>query len=152
MACIQKNKLQDGSVSYRIQVKAKNIRTGKFEAKSITWRKPADITENQAKKELNRIAIDLEEKFNKQLNGLLSLDNEVTFIEYAERWLEKINNTRSLNYYIRGRDSIKKFQKYFGNIKLNQITPVMVQGFIDEMVSKKYEKNQQYLLATLISI
>lgn len=145
MACIQKKKLLDGSVSYRIQVKAKNIRTGKFEAKSITWRKPADITENQAKKELNRIAVDLEEKFNKQLNGLLSLDNEVTFIEYAERWLEKIKHTRSLNYYIRGRDSIKKFQKYFGNIKLNQITPVMVQGFIDEMVSNKYEKKSAIL-------
>ena len=72
MACIQKNKLQDGSVSYRIQVKAKNIRTGKFEAKSITWRKPADITENQAKKELNRIAVDLEEKFKIKIHTLKS--------------------------------------------------------------------------------
>ena len=70
MACIQKKKLLDGTVSYRIQVKAKNQRTGKFEAKAITWRKPLDLTENQAKKELNRIALDLEEKFNKQLNGL----------------------------------------------------------------------------------
>ena len=149
MACIQKKKLLDGTVSYRIQVKAKNQRTGKFEAKAITWRKPLDLTENQAKKELNRIALDLEEKFNKQLNGILAVDNDITFIEYAERWLEKIKKTRSLNYYIGGRENIKKFHKYFGNIKLNQITPVMVQGFIDELVSKKYEKKSARLTGDL---
>ena len=38
MACIRKKKLLDGSISYRVQVKAKNLRTGKFEAKAITWK------------------------------------------------------------------------------------------------------------------
>lgn len=33
MACIQKRKLLDGTISYRVQVKAKNQRTGKFEVK-----------------------------------------------------------------------------------------------------------------------
>ena len=114
MACIRKKKLLDGSISYRVQVKAKNLRTGKFEAKAITWKKPLELTETQAKKELQRIALELEERFNKQLNGLLAVDNDITFIDYAERWLEKIKNTRSLNYYVKGRDALKKFSKYFG--------------------------------------
>ena len=149
MACIQKRKLLDGTVSYRIQVKAKNQRTGKFEAKAITWKKPLELTETQAKKELQRIALELEERFNKQLNGLLAVDNDITFIDYAERWLEKIKNTRSLNYYVKGRDCLKKFYKYFGNIKLNQITPVMVQGFLDEMMMKRYEKKSARLTGDL---
>lgn len=149
MACIQKKKLLDGTISYRVQVKAKNQRTGKFEAKAITWKKPLELTETQAKKELQRIALELEEKFNKQLNGLLAVDNDITFIDYAERWLEKIKNTRSLNYYVKGRDCLKKFYKYFGNIKLNQITPVMVQGFLDDMMMKRYEKKSARLTGDL---
>ena len=149
MACIQKKKLLDGTISYRVQVKAKNQRTGKFEAKAITWKKPLELTETQAKKELQRIALELEERFNKQLNGLLAVDNDITFIDYAERWLEKIKNTRFLNYYVKGRDCLKKFYKYFGNIKLNQITPVMVQGFLDDMMMKRYEKKSARLTGDL---
>ena len=149
MACIQKKKLLDGTISYRVQVKAKNQRTGKFEAKAITWKKPLELTETQAKKELQRIALELEERFNKQLNGLLAVDNDITFIDYAERWLEKIKNTRSLNYYVKGRDCLKKFYKYFGNIKLNQITPVMVQGLLDDMMMKRYEKKSARLTGDL---
>ena len=149
MACIQKKKLLDGTISYRVQVKAKNQRTGKFEAKAITWKKPLELTETQAKKELQRIALELEERSNKQLNGLLAVDNDITFIDYAERWLEKIKNTRSLNYYVKGRDCLKKFYKYFGNIKLNQITPVMVQGFLDDMMMKRYEKKSARLTGDL---
>ena len=52
MGCIKKNVLQNGDISYRIQVKAKNLRTGKFEAKVMTWRKPAELTERQCEKEL----------------------------------------------------------------------------------------------------
>lgn len=50
MACIQKKKLLDGTISYRVQVKAKNQRTGKFESKAITWKKPLELTETQTKK------------------------------------------------------------------------------------------------------
>lgn len=145
MACVRKKKLNDGSISYRIQVKAKNLKTGQFVAKSMCWRKPNELTEIQAKKELQRVCLDFEDKFKKQLNGMLAVDNDITFIDYANKWLEKIKNTRSLNYYIKGRDNIRKFEAYFGNIKLNQITPVMVQGFLDEMMAKKYEQRYAIL-------
>lgn len=145
MACVRKKKLNDGSISYRIQVKAKDLRTGQFVAKSMCWRKPNELTEIQAKKELQRVCLDFEDKFKKQLNGMLAVDNDITFIDYANKWLEKIKNTRSLNYCIKSRDNIRKFEAYFGNIKLNQITPVMVQGFLDEMMAKKYEQRYAIL-------
>lgn len=146
MPCIKKHVLDTGAISYRIQVKAKNERTGKFEAKVMTCRKPPDVTERQYERELNKIAIDFEDKFRKSMNGLLAMDNDVTFIEYANKWLEKVKNTKSLNYYVKGKDSIKKFYAYFGNIKLNQITPVMVQGFIDEMTFKKSERKTAIMI------
>ena len=44
MACIRKKKLNNGSISYRIQVKAKDLRTGQFVAKSMCWKKPNELT------------------------------------------------------------------------------------------------------------
>ena len=96
MACVRKKKLNDGSIFYRIQVKAKDLRTGQFVAKSMCWRKPNELTEIQAKKELQRACLGFEDKFKKQLNGMLAVDNDITFIDYANKWLEKIKNTRSL--------------------------------------------------------
>ena len=146
MPYIKKNVLDTGAISYRIQVKAKNERTGKFEAKVMTCRKPAEVTERQYERELQRIAFEFEDKFRKSMNGLLAVDNDILFIDYANKWLEKVKNTKSLNYYVKGKDSIKKFYAYFGNIKLNQITPVMVQGFLDEMSFKKVEKKSAVMI------
>lgn len=89
MACIKKNKLENGMVSYRIQVKAKNERTGKFQTKVMTWRKPPELNEKSVQRELNIIAIEFEEKFRKQLNGMLAIDESITFMEYAQKWLEQ---------------------------------------------------------------
>ena len=149
MACIKKNKLENGQVSYRIQVKAKNERTGKFQTKVMTWRKPPELNEKSVQRELNKIAIEFEEKFRKQLNGMLAIDESITFMEYAQKWLEQIKTTRSINYYIKGRDALKKFEAYFGNVKLNAITPVMVQGFIDDLCAYQVETKRAFLIADI---
>jgi len=140
MACIKRIELQDGNISYKIQVKAKNELTGKFETKCMAWRKPPEITERQAQRELQRVAFEFEDNFKKQMSGLLVMDNEVIFIDYAKKWAERIKITESLNYYIRSLDSIKKFEEYFGRIKLKSITPSMVQGFIDKLSNSPYQK------------
>ena len=149
MACIKKNKLENGIVSYRIQVKAKNERTGKFQTKVMTWRKPPDLNEKSVQRELNKIAIEFEEKFRKQLNGMLAIDDSITFIAYAQRWLEQIKTTRSINYYIKGKDAMKKFEAYFGNVKLSAITPIMVQGFIDDLCAYQVETKRAFLIADI---
>ena len=73
MGCIKKNVLQNGDISYRIQVKAKNLRTGKFEAKVMTWRKPAELTERQCEKELKRLELNLKISLESSLMATLWL-------------------------------------------------------------------------------
>lgn len=133
MACIRRIVLQDGNISYKIQAKAKNELTGKFETKTITWRKPPEINEKQCQRELQRVAFEFDDKFRKQMSGLLAIDNDITFMDYARKWTERIKITESLNYYVRSLDSLKKFEDYFGQVKLKNITPTMVQGFIDKL-------------------
>ena len=48
-------------------------------------KKPNDLTEIQAKKELQRVCLDFEDKFKKQLNGMFALDNGITFIDYSTK-------------------------------------------------------------------
>ena len=114
MACIRRIVLQDGNISYKIQAKAKNELTGKFETKTITWRKPPEINEKQCQRELQRVAFEFDDKFRRQMSGLLAIDNDITFMEYARKWTERIKITESLNYYVRSLDSLKKFEDYFG--------------------------------------
>lgn len=149
MGCIKKNVLQNGDISYRIQVKAKNLRTGKFEAKVMTWRKPAELTERQCEKELKRLEIEFEDKFRKQLNGDIMVDDSITFMEYAYKWLETIKMTRSVNYFIKGRDALRKFEEYFGNIKLADIRPITVQGYLDKLCSHKVQMERAFLIKDL---
>lgn len=145
MPCIRKKVLDDGNVSYRIQAKAKNERTNKFEVKSMTWRKPPEISEKQVQRELNRIAFDFEDNFRKQMSGLLVQDNDILFMDYARKWTERIKMTESLNYYVRSLDSLKKFEEYFGQIKLKNITPTMVQGFIDKLSTTPSQRHSAKL-------
>ena len=134
MPSIKKIILQDGNISYKIQVKAKNELTGKFETKAKAWRKPPELNERQCARELQRVAYEFEDNFRKQMCGLVAIDNDITFIDYAKKWAERNKaNGLSLNYYVRSLDSLKKFEEYFGQVKLKSITPTMVQGFIDKL-------------------
>ncbi len=149
MACIKRKVLEDGCITYRIQVKAKNERTGKFEAKVMTWRKPPELNEKQVQREVNRVAVEFEDKFRKQMSGLLATDNDVTFMEYANKWLERIKRTQSLNYYTRAIDSLRKYEEYFGQVKLKNMTPAMIQGFIDELCNTPSKRHSAKLVGDI---
>lgn len=89
LACIQRRKLLDGTVSYRIQVKAKNQRIGKFEAKAITWKKPLELTETQAKKELQRIALELGYSQMQSVKDWLSITSHHATISHQYKAIKK---------------------------------------------------------------
>ena len=107
-----KNKLEDGTTSYTIQVKAKDPRTNKYKSKNMTWRKPPEMNEYQAKRELDKIAYDFEQKFRKQVQGLLALDSDERFIEYSNKWLTRAKQTKNITYYIRMQALVKVLQNY----------------------------------------
>jgi len=130
--------LQSGIRSYRIQVKAKDIRTGKWFAKVKTWRQPFDMPNEVADYEVKRIAIEFEDKVRKQARGLLAVDDKISFIEFAYKWLEGIKQTQSMNYYIKGSDAIRKMSKYFGEIKLSEVSPLLIQDYLNQLISTGY--------------
>ena len=81
-------------------------------------------------------------------------------MEYAESWLNRIQQNHSYNYYERCLDSFKLFREYFGNIKLEQMSPVLIQNFMDYVCARKIvnkrakmKKNiQEYLRSHRIHI
>ena len=59
MASIRKNELKNGT-SYRIVVKVKSQRTGKVETKSMTWKVPKGLSDDQVQKQLKQVADEFE--------------------------------------------------------------------------------------------
>ena len=151
MPTIRNKVLRDGNISHKIQVKAKNQLTGKFETKSMVWRKPPELNERQCQRELMRVAYEFEDHFRKQMSGLVAVDNDITFMDYARKWAERVKATNSLNYYIKALDSLKKFEEYFGQVKLKSITPTMVQGFIDKLSNTPSTRRSAKLKVDLLN-
>ena len=46
-------------------------------------------------------------------------------------------------------ECMKKFEAYFGNVKLSAITPIMVQGFIDDLCAYQVETKRAFLIADI---
>ncbi len=152
--------LESGIRSYRIQVKAKDIRTGKWFSKVKTWRQPLDMPNEVAEYEVRKIAYEFENKTKKQARGLLAVDSSISFIEYANKWLDDVKKTKSIAYYLKGVDAINKMTKYFGEIKLCEISPILIQDFLNQVMSDGYivkravlkEDLKKYLLLNNIRI
>ena len=136
MACIRKNKLGKG-FSYTIQVKVKDNKLNKYVTKYLTWKKPNTMTDYQAKREVDKLAFEFESKVRKQMSGMLCKDNDKTFEEYATEWLARAKKNKSPTYYVRTRALIETMKEYFGKIKLKDITPSLIQCFIDKIQDHK---------------
>lgn len=133
MACIMKNKLENGVISYTIQVKAKDPTTNKYKVKTMTWRKPPDMTEYQAKRELDKMAYDFEDKVRKQVLGIIGNGNNKPFDEYTKEWLTRLKKTASLHHYLHSKAISESLIEHFGKINLSDITPTIIQKFFDKL-------------------
>lgn len=138
MACIRCNELLGGKVSYRIQAKVKDVRTGKWLAKPMTWRPPDDMPRCVSDYEVKKIAEEFELKAQQQARGLLAIDNKIAFIDYAEQWSENLKRTKTMAYYLNTVNFIEKARDYFGRVKLCEMSPIIIQGFIDNLQNNGY--------------
>ena len=132
MASIRKNELKDGT-SYRILVKVKSPRTGKVETKSMTWKVPKGLSEDQIQKKLKQVANEFE--FNEKCKETSFKINNGGMKLYAfmDKWLERVCLNKSKNYYKVAEASTKTIKEYFGDIKLSEITPTLVQNYMDNL-------------------
>ena len=84
MANITKRTNKKGETSYLIRVFIDERVDGKQTVKSMTFKPDAGMTERQIKKELDRQVIAFEDKIK---NGG-TVDANIKFGEYAQKWLE----------------------------------------------------------------
>ena len=89
MATVLRKTLKDGTVSYKIQSKAKDPMTGKYKYFSETWKKPPTMSEYQARRELDRLKYELDEKARTEVQGITAKKSAIKFEDFADKWLER---------------------------------------------------------------
>lgn len=133
MATVLKRKLKDGSLSYRIQVRIRNKGTGCPETKVTTWRAPKYMNGRDANKEALRYSLEFEEEVKRLAEGLTSIQPTIKLQDYTQIWLEQVQKRCAPSYHASSRAAVEKINRIIGNYPLNEITPLVVQKFIDTM-------------------
>ena len=141
MATIRKRFLKTGAVVFDIQVKVKDVNLQKMVIKTTTFRPDDKFNERQQERECLIFA----QKFEKDMKNLYagtsgeSLDYNITFATYSQKWLERIKKDFSISYYTMNIEIIKWANKYIGGYKIKDITPFILQDFYDKLDSLKRE-------------
>ena len=86
MASIRKNELKSGT-SYRIVVKVKSQRTGKVETKSMTWKVPKALNEEQIQKQLKQVADEFEFNEKCKETSFKANNNTMRLYQFIDKWL-----------------------------------------------------------------
>ncbi len=138
MAYIRKINNKDGSLVYSIEVKYMDKTDGQYHTKSMRWKPDKELTPKQAEKQATIVAYEFEEKIINNIDPNKKLDKiDYTFREYSEKWLERIKRDFSLSYYDRSKRVLKIINNALGDYKLTEITPSMIQNYLDEIASSK---------------
>lgn len=135
MATIRTRKLKDGSTSYIIQVKFKDKGSGKQILRTTTWKPETAMTPKQEERAVAVFANDFEKKIKDTVTGsTASAENpNITFREFAEKWLEKTKRDCALSYYVNSSNIIKEVNEYIGGYRLRDITPAVIQNLYDKL-------------------
>jgi len=132
VATIIKNNLKKG-ISYRIIARCKDPKTNMIETKTMTWKKPEDMADSEARHYIQKIAYDFEENLINEANGKGVKDTDISLIDYALERIERIKNSISPHSYLTEQRKFREMEKYFGQIKLKDISPALVQDYLDKM-------------------
>ena len=139
MANIQKRK-----GSYKITVSAGRDMSGKQIRYYMTWTPPAEMTERQAEKEVQKIAADFERKID---GGFSSFENK-TFAEYADYVLQlKAQSGVKPKTIERYKGLLKRINPAIGHIKVSKIRPAHLNLFYSDLLNSRICKNQSRAFA-----
>lgn len=130
MATIRKR-----GTSYQIRVSCGTDIYGKKIINSITWKPDDKMTQRQIEKELNKIAVQFEEKVKKGITT--KIDNKIKVAEFCDIYLDMQKKTLSPTSYYYYNGVIKNYIKpALGHIKLIDVTPLHMQKFINALSEK----------------
>ena len=148
MASIKRNDLKNG-ISYRIIVKVKSPRTNKLETRSTTWKVPNGLNEQEINKKLQEVVNEFEKK-EKQKEARFQINNRsIKLYDFIDEWVERVALNKSKNYHHKAVQLTKMIKDYFGDLKLSEINPVMVQGYIDYISKHKITTHNSKMTKSL---
>jgi len=124
MATIKKIEGKKG-ISYKITVSAGRNITGKQIRHYKTYVPEPNMTQRQIEKELNRISVE----FEKTVEQGISVDGNIRFVDYAERWLQ-LNEPRFAPItYTRSKTLLVRINQAIGHLRMRQISPLQLKEF-----------------------
>lgn len=129
-------------VSYRFFYSGKDPLTGKPKQYTKTWKVPKSLSHREIELERKKAELEFIRESEKKSIGIYVKENNITFAEFAEQWLNRIltRNEESYAYYVRAEQSIKLINEHFGQCLLKQINPNMVQKFYDYLCERTYTR------------
>lgn len=135
MATIEKYIKKNGQITYHFQTKTKNPLNGKIKYFYKTWNNPENLTGVRLEKALRK-EVDMWE--NQVKNAKYLSTQKLTFPVVANEWLNTIKSSKSKLYYLRSNIIVNKFISFFGDIKFEDITPIMVGNFFTNLNNTEY--------------
>ena len=119
-----------GRLKARIQVSGKDIATGKLKVYVKQVYNDDGLTPAKFKKQVEKFAMEFSEEVarayeERQTLGNNTRDQVLTVNELANEWLEHIRNNLSINYYLRAKEVVQKFDDY-----------LQVRGLADKEISE----------------
>ena len=128
MANITSRTNKKGETSYLIRVFVDQKADGTQKVKSMTWKPPAGMSENQIQKQLARQATLFEESVK---TGLVTMDGRTRFEDYAARWMEvaQLAPTTRARYV----DLLKRIIPALGHIKLERLQAHHLESFYQNL-------------------
>ena len=132
MANLQANKDKDGKIiSYRIRVSDGCGVDGKQRFKTTTWKVPHGMTDKQAAKEAEKIAIQFEDEVK---NGLAGSQRNLKLADFVPMYLEVKKGSLSPRIHVEYEKTLNKvIIPALGHIKLSELRPAHVQAFVNQL-------------------
>lgn len=132
MASLKKNVKKNGEVVYRIQITLYDKVTHKSNAKVITFKPNQSSTPKQQEKEAQKYAMEWEDKLK---NGENYEGEEMSFADFAEKWLESRKEELAYSTYVGYVHIVNnKIVPALGQYKVARIKPPMIENFYKSLV------------------
>lgn len=133
MASLQRKEKKNGEVVYRIQVSLwYDKETGKRKDKVITFKPNQNASMKQQEKEAKKYAIEWEDRLK---NGESYEGEEMSFADFAEKWLESRKEELAYSTYIGYVQIVNnKIVPALGQYKVARIKPPVIEEFYKSLV------------------
>ena len=129
-------------ISYRFYYSGKEQFSGKKKQYTTTWKIPLNLTPKEIEIERKKFEIEFIKDCENKSKGIFVTDNNITFNEFADQWLEEIKlRGNAYGSYVSAKTHLTILKDYFGKYCLKNITPVLIQNFYNFLCTRTYTKD-----------